>query len=114
MNSRFVLAILILLSIAVGGYEAAAFHSGHVVGHEFRLTWSALVYPLLLALWIESDSKDRREIYRPFELGFLIFTFWPAYLPYYLLRTRRALGLLWLLGFLILLALGGLLVPLPD
>jgi len=109
MRSGFVLAILIMLSIAVGGYEARAFYSGHMVGHTFESTWS-LVYLVLVTYWIVLDSKDHREIYRPFEFGFLVFFFWLPYLPYYLVRTRRALGVLWLLGFVLLLGLGDLLV----
>jgi len=38
-----------------------------------------------------------------------VFVFWLPYVPYYLLRTRRSLGLLWLLGFFLLFHAGYLL-----
>ncbi len=36
----------------------------------------------------------------------MIFIFWFVYLPYYLFRTRKLRGLLWLLGFALLFYLG--------
>ena len=104
-SSRAVLITLVLLSVAVGAYEAVLFSFGHVAGQSFHIVWS-LVFVLLLIFWLELDCKERKEIYRPFEFGFLLFLFWLPYLPYYLLRTRHAHGLLWLLGFVLLFYLG--------
>jgi hypothetical protein len=101
MRSRTVLAVLTVLSLLVGGYEATAVHFGYVVGQEFQAAWS-LVFVLLLAFWVDMDWKEHREIYRPFEFGFLVFYFWIPYIPYYLVRTRRARGVLWLVGFVVL------------
>lgn len=101
LNSRKVLVALIGLSLVVGGYQAALFAHGRVAGAPFHAMWS-LVFLLLLIVWIDLDGRGRKDIYRPFEFGFLVFVFWLPYLPYYLLRTRQALGLLWLLGFFLL------------
>lgn len=101
LNSRVLLLSLVLLSLLVGGYEAALFSVGRSAALPFRVTWS-LIFLVLLVLWVDLDCRERKNIYRPFEFGFLVFLFWLPYLPYYLLRTRRAWGLLWLLGFALL------------
>jgi hypothetical protein len=101
LNSKVWLLALVVLSLVVGGYEAALFSMGHFVGLPFQATWP-LVFLVLLVLWVDQDCRERKNIYRPFEFGFLVFLFWLPYLPYYLLRTRKAWGLLWLLGFTLL------------
>ncbi|MDR3447718.1 MULTISPECIES: hypothetical protein [unclassified Dyella] len=101
LNSKALLLILAVLSLAVGGYQAVLFSKGHFVGSSFQAIWS-LVFLVLLVLWVDQDCRERKNIYRPFEFGFLVFLFWLPYLPYYLLRTRKAWGLLWLLGFALL------------
>ena len=69
----------------------------------------AFVPPILLALWIEADSRDYPRIYRPFEYGYLVFLFWIPYAPYYLWRTRGVAGLFLLGGLVTLYFLGYLL-----
>ncbi|RDI97494.1 hypothetical protein DVT68_17290 [Dyella solisilvae] len=101
LKSRVLLFTLVVVSVAVGGYEAALFAQGLNAGASFQATWS-LVFLVLLVLWVDLDCRERRDLYRPFEFGFLVFVFWLPYLPYYLIRTRGALGLLWLLGFALL------------
>jgi hypothetical protein len=100
-RSKKVLAALVGLSVVVGAYQAVLFALGHFAGAPFHAIWS-LVFLLLLVSWVDLDCRERKDIYRPFEFGFLVFVFWLPYLPYYLLRTRRARGLLWLLGFFLL------------
>lgn len=108
LNSKILLLAIAVLSLVVGGYEAALFSMGRFVGLPFQTMWS-LVFLVLLVLWVDSDCRERKNIYRPFEFGFLVFLFWLPYLPYYLLRTRRAWGLLSLLGFVVLFYSGYLL-----
>jgi hypothetical protein len=105
LTSRQVLAALIGLSVVVGCYEAVLFGLGHSAGAPFRTVYS-LVFLLLLIVWIDLDCHGRKNIYRPFEFGFLVFVYSLPYLPYYLLRTRRATGLVWLLGLFILFHVG--------
>jgi hypothetical protein len=107
MRGGVVLSVLILLSLAVGAYEAVAYSHGHFVGHSFQVVWE-FVFVLLIVFWIERD-RLRFNIYHPFEFGFLVFLFWIPYLPYYLIRTRRALGVVWLAGFIFLFCCGPLL-----
>jgi hypothetical protein len=72
--------------------------------------WGVL-YKVLLAGWIISDSEGRTGISRPFCFGFLLLFFGYLYAPYYLLRTRGGAGLLWIAGGVALL-FAGYLVPL--
>ena len=109
MDSRYVLLVLIALSVVVGGYEAIDFYHGHLAGADLQRIW-AIVFVLLLASWIQLDAKKHDNVARPFDFGFLVLVFWPFYLPYYLVRTRRALGIVWLAAFGCLLNLGYLLM----
>lgn len=101
LNSKVLLCALVMLSLTVGAYEAALFRAGYHAGLRFQATWS-LVFLVLLVLWVDMDCRKRKNIYRPYEFGFLVFLFWLPYLPYYLLRTRQAWGLVWLIGFAML------------
>jgi hypothetical protein len=54
-------------------------------------------------------SRERKDIYRPFEYDYLVFLFGVLYVPYYLVRTRGVLGILWLFALLALFYTGYLL-----
>lgn len=68
-------------------------------------TWS-FVFLILIVMWVDLDSKEQKNIYRPYEHGFLAFIFWMPYLPYYFIKTRKAKGLVLLFGLLLLFNLG--------
>ena len=108
MQSKAVLAVLVCLSLLVGGYDALLWHLRKEIGIYFVTIW-VLVFYSLLALWVDADSRERKDIYRPFEYDYLVFVFAIPYLPYSLVRTRGALGILWLLGLVALFYLGYLL-----
>jgi hypothetical protein len=108
LSSRTVLAVYVLLSLAVGIYQAVLFSLGLELGRLLQFIWAAVAM-LLIIFWVELDCREHREIYRPFEFGFLLLLFWLFFLPYYLLRTRRAYAALWLLGFIGLASFGYLL-----
>jgi hypothetical protein len=69
-------------------------------------TGASVLSVILIALWIDADSKVRPHVARCFDYGFLVTMFWLPYLPYYLWRTRGAVGLLTYAGFLGLLSMG--------
>jgi hypothetical protein len=108
MRTRVILAMLVGLSVLVGGYEAVLYCLDRDVGPHFAAIWG-VVFWFLLAMWIEADSRGRKNIYRPFELGYFAFLFVVPYTPYYLVRTRRLLGILWLVAVVALFYLGYLL-----
>jgi hypothetical protein len=102
------LLAIILLASGVAGLELAAHVQDIEVSSRALSLWG-IVYSLLLAMWVDADSRGRAAIYRPFEFGWLVLVAAVFYLPYYLLKTRGAMGVLWLAGFIVLPVLGVLL-----
>lgn len=99
------LAGLVAGSVLVAAYETLAYWRDVESTSEVAAAWP-VVFLLLLVLWIIEDSKAFPAIQKPFEYGFLVFMLALPYLPYYLWRTRRAYGLLMLVGFVALYGLG--------
>ncbi len=62
----------------------------------------SLLYPLGLlwavGWWLRDDSR-RRGIAWVFDMGLFLYIAWPFFMPYYLLKTRGAKGLLVMLAF---------------
>jgi hypothetical protein len=52
----------------------------------------------LVGWWLLRDSRDR-DIAWIYDIGFFLSVAWPLILPYYLLKTRRAKGLLLIFAF---------------
>lgn len=99
------LRTLVALSVLVGIYEGVLYWHGFEATEHLRFLWQ-FVFLVLLVLWVDNDSKDHPEIYRPYEFGYFVLHFWLPYLPYYFWRTRGALGLLALVGLLVLFYMG--------
>jgi hypothetical protein len=104
-TKTWLLRTLVALSVFVGVYEGVLYWYGFEATKSLLYLWQ-FVFVLLLVLWVDADSKDHPEIYRPYEYGYLVLLFWIPYLPYYLWRTRGALGLLALGGFVGLFYIG--------
>jgi hypothetical protein len=102
------LVTLVAASVLTGAYEVILYWLD-VESAGSALSVSGLVFVVLLVCWVDADSNDYPQIYRPFEYGYLVLLFWIPYLPYYLWRTRRGVGLLMLAGFVALYFLGYLL-----
>jgi len=105
-NKTFLLLVLVGLSVL------GAIHQGILYWHDSEDTrnlfsiWQ-LFFALVLALWVDTDSKDYPQVYRPYEYGYLVLLYWIPYLPFYLWRTRGpAVGMLMLVGFVGLWFLG--------
>lgn len=60
----------------------------------------------LISLWVVADSRKYPQVRRPFDYGYLVLTFCVPYLPYYLWRTRGAVGMVLFAGLVGLFALG--------
>jgi hypothetical protein len=101
------LIALIVGSVLVAALEMFAYLHGIEPTGTMATVWP-YAFPVLLVLWVAEDSKAYPAVYRPFEYGFLVYLLWLPYLPYYLWRTRRFLGLLILVGFVVLYCLGPL------
>jgi hypothetical protein len=49
--------------------------------------------------WLRTDSR-KRAVAAVYDLGFFLYIAWPVVMPYYLVKTRGAKGLLLILGFI--------------
>jgi hypothetical protein len=97
------------MSVAIAMYQAAAFYHGYQPSAYFEQLW-AFVFALLLAIWVEADSRGRSDVERPsLDIGLFMYLIWFLYLPWYLLRTRGAKGWLWMAGLFALAFLGPIL-----
>lgn len=104
-KKNFLLAVLVVISLLGAVYEGVLYWHSVEPADNLVLLWQ-LFFIMLLVLWVDADSKDQPSIYRPYEYGYLVFLFWLPYLPFYLWRTRRAIGIAMLGGFLGLYFLG--------
>ena len=82
-----------------------ALYTGVADWHDVRpseplLSLSLFVCVVLIGVWVDTDSRGRDNIYRPYEHGWLIYVYWIPYVPYYFWRTRRSKGLLQFAGLL--------------
>lgn len=107
-TKTWLLVTLVVLSILAAAYEVVLYWFDVEPTESVLALWG-FVFVLLLVLWMDADSKDYPEIYRPYEYGYLVLLFWIPYLPYYLWRTRGSMGLLMLVGLVALHFLGYLL-----
>lgn len=100
------MVVLISLSVLMGVYEAFLYYKDIELTKSLYTVW-ALIFIILLALWVSEDSKKHKDIYKPYEFGFLVFIFYIPYMPYYLIKTRGwLLGIGYLVGFLLLFNIG--------
>jgi hypothetical protein len=85
---------LSLAQVATGIYTV----SKHEPPLLFQLTYT---YGLLWVIgwWLVRDS-GKRGVGLVFDMGLFLYIAWPLVMPYYLLKTRGAKGLLVILGFL--------------
>src|SRR5438132_11353764 len=60
------------------------------------LHWAAQLW--IIGWWLRTDSRKRGIIW-VYDLGFFLCIAWPIVMPYYLVKTRGAKGLLVILGF---------------
>ncbi len=65
-------------------------------GYEL-LHWVAQLW--IIGWWLHADSR-KRGVAWVYDLGLFLGIAWPFVLPYYLVKTRRAKGLLVVLGFI--------------
>ena len=61
------------------------------------LHWAAQLW--IVGWWLRADSRKRRVAW-VYDLGFFLCIAWPLVMPYYLVKTRGAKGLLVMLGFI--------------
>ncbi len=105
LNKKIIVSIILGFSVLLSFYEGFLYLNGYLLSEKLSNIWG-LFFTYLLAGWIYLDSKNRDDIEIPFDYGYLILIFWIPYVPYYFIKTRRTIGLLYFLGLIWLLNLG--------
>jgi hypothetical protein len=87
--------LVVITQFAYGAYLGAQFQfpEGVTIIYSVGVLWA-------LAWWLREDSR-RRGVLSVYCLGFFLYLAWPVVMPYYLLKTRGAKGLLVMLGFVV-------------
>ena len=100
ISKNWHLVTLIILTMGMGFVEVVSGLKGYEASSSTHMLWG-FSFLFLVAFWVTADSK-RGDFEAPFELGFLVYILFPITLPWYLISTRGADGVLMLLGFLLL------------
>jgi len=62
-------------------------------------TWiSPFAFLWVIGWWLLTDSR-KRGIKLVYDMGLVLYIAWPLFMPYYLLKTRGAKGMLVIIGF---------------
>ena len=88
------LYVFITLTQIAGGIDLAS----HLEPHPAFTLISAFGFVWLIGWWLLRDSR-KRGVAWIFDMGLFLYLAWPFVMPYYLLKTRGAKGLLVILGF---------------
>jgi len=97
--SRIASPTVLLYSFVVVTQVADAFYFGRQIEPPAIFTlirWVGLIW--VMGWWLRTDSR-KRAVASVYDLGFFLYIAWPVVMPYYLLKTRRAKGLLFILAF---------------
>src|SRR5947207_218276 len=86
-------SFVVITQFAYGAYLGAQLEFPAAVTLLFTvgLLWA-------VGWWLRTDSR-RRGALSVYDLGFFLYLAWPIVMPYYLIKTRGAKGLLVILGF---------------
>ncbi|RQO39722.1 hypothetical protein DBV14_30660 [Variovorax sp. KBW07] len=93
------LAAFVVACLGMAAYEMLFFWYDAETSRSTVLV-SNFVTIFFLIFWLDADSKEHPDIYRPYEYNQLLIFLWLPYLPYYLWRTRGVAGLFLLGGIL--------------
>ena len=98
MKGKAYIITLITLAICMSVLEVLLNLKGKEVSGSTQFLWS-FVFMILSILWAQKDAENR-DVYKPFDFGFLFYIFWPVAFPWYLVHTRGIEGILLFLGFI--------------
>jgi len=91
--------VLLYSFVAITGV-ADAFYFGRQIEPPAIFTlirWVGLLW--VMGWWLRSDSR-KRAVDSVYDLGFFLYIAWPVVMPYYLVKTRGAKGLLFVSAFI--------------
>jgi hypothetical protein len=98
--SRIASPTVLLYAFVVISGAADAFYFGRQLEPPplFSLVrWIALLW--VMGWWLQTDSR-KRAVASVYDMGFFLYIAWPVVMPYYLVKTRGAKGLLFVLAFI--------------
>src|SRR2546430_4121657 len=91
---------MLLYSFVVVTQFAYGFYLGLQIeppGALILVHWLGLLW--IVGWWLRTDSR-KRGVASVYDIGFFLYIAWPIVMPYYLVKTRGAKGLLLILGFI--------------
>jgi hypothetical protein len=97
--SRILSPTILLFSFVVITQFAEGVYLGRQIeppGAFSLLRWAALLW--IIREWLRTDSRER-GVASVYDIGFFLCIAWPVVMPYYLVKTRGAKGLILILGF---------------
>jgi hypothetical protein len=97
--SRVLSPTVLLYSFVVITQFAYGLYLGQQIetpGLYTLLHWTAQLW--IIGWWLRTDS-GKRGVGWVYDMGFFLCIAWPLVMPYYLVKTRRAKGLLIILAF---------------
>lgn len=97
--SRTVSPTVLLYTFVVITQFAYGLYLGQQIeapGAYTLLHWAAQLW--IISWWLRTDSRKRGVVW-VYDMGFFLSIAWPFVMPYYLVKTRGAKGLLVILGF---------------
>ena len=97
--SRIFAPTMLLYSFVVVTQFAYGFYLGLQIEPPGALTlvhWLGLLW--IVGWWLRTDSR-KRGVASVYDIGFFLYIAWPIVMPYYLVKTRGAKGLLVILAF---------------
>src|SRR5882762_7456991 len=86
-------SFVVITQFAHGVYLGAQLEP---LGAFTLLYW--LIFLWVVGWWMRTDSRKRGGA-SVYDMGFFLYIAWPLVMSYYLVKTRRARGLLVILGF---------------
>ena len=96
----YILTPLLAYMFAVlTGFEAGAYGARGIAVPGISRVFTYVGFLTVMTYWVRKDSK-RSESWHAMDLGLYMFLLWPVMVPYYLLKTRGAKGLVPILTFL--------------
>ena len=94
------IVVLVALSIGMTIDQYLMNSKGYSVSALTDTLWM-FVFMVLTVLWAVNDSK-LNKFDAPFDFDFLMYILWPVAFPYYLVKTRRIMGIVIFIGFVAL------------
>lgn len=98
---RFSVLSAIAVSVVFAAYDGWLF-SRDLTPDEGLFTMHRFVVAALCATWLVADARESQRTRPTFDQGSFALYFFVAYVPYYLISTRRGRGVLALAGVCLL------------